>query len=232
MESAREDIGNVMPAAKLDAEGWLRGVRRIPSPNCDARPAGCAVDLLVIHHITLPPGEFGGSGIIELFTNRLDPAAHASYATIAGMKVSAHFLIRRDGELIQFVACDRRAWHAGESRWKGRARCNDFSIGVELEGTGEVPFTQAQYARLADLTRAMKVRYPIADIVGHSDVAPGRKSDPGPSFDWARYREMIANLLTPRTRGKSTNRSAKSSKQSKLLTRTSRTMRRRETTRR
>jgi AmpD protein len=139
----------------------------------------------------LPPGEFGGPGIVELFTNRLDPAAHPFYATVAGTKVSAHFLIRRNGELYQFVPCGGRAWHAGESSWKGRTQCNDFSIGVELEGTSAAPFTDVQYGRLAVLTRALKARFPIRDIVGHSDVAPGRKSDPGPQFDWARYRRML-----------------------------------------
>ena len=175
----------------ISADGLVAGARHFPSPNCDERPAGCAIELLVVHHISLPPGEFGGPGIIELFTNRLDAAAHPYYAAVAGSKVSAHFLIRRDGELIQFVSCARRAWHAGESSWKGRARCNDFSIGVELEGTGATPFTEAQYARLVEVTRALAARYPIADIAGHSDIAPGRKSDPGPSFDWGRYRAML-----------------------------------------
>jgi N-acetyl-anhydromuramoyl-L-alanine amidase len=175
----------------IDDQGRAQGVRFVPSPNSDARPAGCAVSLLVLHHISLPPGEFGGPGIAELFTNRLDPAAHPYYATIAGMKVSAHFLIRRDGALCQFVPCGGRAWHAGESSWKGRAHCNDFSIGVELEGTGEAPFTAAQYRQLAHLTRALKARYSIRDIVGHSDIAPGRKRDPGPHFDWARYRGLL-----------------------------------------
>jgi len=141
--------------------------------------------------MSLPPGEFGGPGIVELFTNRLDPAAHSFYATVAGTKVSAHFLIRRDGELYQFVPCGGRAWHAGEPSWKGRTQCNDFSTGVQLEGTGDAQFTGAQYGRLAALTRALMTRYPIRDIVGHSDVAPGRKCDPGPRFDWARYRGML-----------------------------------------
>lgn len=161
------------------------------SPHCDARPAGRAISLLVIHHISLPPGEFGGPGIVELFTNQLNPAAHPYYASVAGMKVSAHFLIRRDGTLLQFVRCGGRAWHAGESSWKGRAQCNDFSIGVELEGTGEAPFAALQYRQLARLTRALKARYPIRDIVGHGDIAPGRKNDPGPHFDWARYRASL-----------------------------------------
>jgi N-acetyl-anhydromuramoyl-L-alanine amidase len=198
---------------RLNNEGLVEGIRFIPSPNCDARPAGCVIDLLVIHHISLPPGEFGGPGIVEFFTNRLDPAAHPFYASIAGMKVSAHFLVRRDGGLIQFVPCAMRAWHAGESGWKGRARCNDFSVGIEVEGTGQDSFTNAQYVRLIGLTRALQARYPIADIVGHSDVAPGRKSDPGPRFDWARYRAMLKDEAEPqrtrRTQTKSRNRTAK-----------------------
>ncbi|HSB48977.1 MAG TPA: 1,6-anhydro-N-acetylmuramyl-L-alanine amidase AmpD [Burkholderiales bacterium] len=175
----------------IDARGRAAGVPFVPSPNCDARPTGCAVSLLVLHHVSLPPGEFGGPGIVELFTNRLDPAAHPYYATVAGMRVSAHFLIRRDGRLLQFVPCGLRAWHAGESSWKGRAQCNDYSIGVELEGTGDAPFTAAQYRQLARLTRALKARYPIRDVVGHSDIAPGRKTDPGPRFDWVRYRALL-----------------------------------------
>jgi AmpD protein len=199
---------------RINKEGLAEGIRFIPSPNCDERPTGSAIDLLVVHHISVPAGEFGGPGIVELFTNRLDPAAHSFYATIAGTKVSAHFLIRRDGRLYQFVPCGGRAWHAGESSWKGRTQCNDFSIGVELEGTGDAPFTDAQYGRLVVLTRALKARYPIRDIVGHSDVAPGRKCDPGPQFDWARYRKMIKKLSrrgTPRKRSRSKirNRTAK-----------------------
>lgn len=187
---------------RIDSRGLVAGARYIPSPNCDARPGGCVISLLVIHHISLPPGQFGGPGIVALFTNRLNSAAHPYYATIAGTKVSAHFLIRRDGALFQFVPCGRRAWHAGESRWRRRARCNDFSIGIELEGTGEAPFTGAQYRRLARLTRALKARYPIRDIVGHSDIAPGRKSDPGPHFEWARYRSLIGGRSTLRTGNK------------------------------
>lgn len=177
--------------AKLNEEGLLEGVRYVASPNCDERPAGCAIDLLVIHYISLPPGEFGGADIEAFFMNRLDAAAHPFFATIAQLKASAHFLIRRDGEVIQFVPCAKRAWHAGESSWKERSRCNDFSIGIEVEGDGEVPFTAAQYRRLAALTRMLLTRYPIAEIVGHSDIAPARKVDPGPQFDWARYRAMI-----------------------------------------
>ncbi len=176
---------------RVDSMGLAKSVRYIASPNCDDRPPGCTVDLLVIHHISLPPGEFGGPGILQLFTNALDPAAHPHFESLTATRVSAHFLIRRDGKLLQFVPCARRAWHAGESSWKGRSRCNDFSIGIELEGTGEAPFTPPQYRRLAALTRALQARYPIRDIVGHSDIAPGRKTDPGPHFDWARYRRMV-----------------------------------------
>ena len=175
----------------LNEDGLIEGVRHIPSPNCDERPPGATVELIVIHSISLPPGEFGGDGIIELFTNRLDPSAHPYYATVTGLKVSAHFLIRRDGNLIQFVPSGRRAWHAGESDWRGRTRCNDFSIGIELEGTDQTSFEDAQYAVLAALTRAIAARYPVADIAGHGDIAPGRKTDPGPCFDWGRYRALL-----------------------------------------
>ena len=173
---------------RIDQTGLAEGVRYIPSPNFDARPEGSDVSLLVIHNISLPPNEYGGEGIIELFTNQLDPAAHPYYETIQGLEVSSHFLIRRDGELIQFVPCTQRAWHAGASNWCGRERCNDFSIGIELEGSDFEPFTDAQYKTLAELTDALKQAYPIANIVGHSDIAPGRKTDPGPHFDWTRYR--------------------------------------------
>lgn len=172
-------------------DGLVKGVRYLPSPNHDERPPGAQIELLVIHNISLPPGEFGGSAIIELFTNRLDPAAHPYYATIADRRVSAHFLIRRDGETIQFVPCGNRAWHAGASEWRGRGRCNDFSIGIELEGSDEMPFEDAQYEALAELILALRARYPVADVAGHSDIAPGRKTDPGPHFDWARCRKML-----------------------------------------
>lgn len=170
----------------LDAEGWLTGGRRVASPNFDDRPAGMAVELVVVHNISLPPGQFGGSGIADLFCNHLDPGAHPFYETIKDLRVSAHFLIRRDGELVQFVACGRRAWHAGLSSWRGRARCNDFAIGIELEGTDDRPFTDGQYGQLNALLEALYRRYPIADVTGHSDIAPGRKTDPGACFDWAR----------------------------------------------
>jgi len=183
----------------LDEAGRLPAARFLRSPNCDDRPAGSAITLLVIHNISLPPGRFSGDGVADLFLNRLDLAAHPYYADLEGLRVSAHFFIRRRGELIQFVPCALRAWHAGKSLWSGRERCNDFSIGVELEGSDELPFTFAQYATLARLTRTLKTAYPIRDIAGHSDIAPGRKTDPGPHFDWARYRALLApNGASPR----------------------------------
>ena len=175
----------------LDAAGWHRRATRRRSPNCDERPAGTAVTLLVVHGISLPPGKFGGDAVERLFTNRLDPTAHPYFAGLEGLRVSAHFFIRRDGALLQFVPCERRAWHAGASSWRGRERCNDFSIGVELEGTDTRPYTARQYRRLARLVRALRSRYPIADVAGHSDVAPGRKTDPGPAFDWRRLRALV-----------------------------------------
>jgi len=173
---------------ELDANALLRGARFVPSPNCDDRPPGVLIELVVIHAISLPPGEFGGDGIECLFTNRLDAAAHRYYAEIHRLRVSAHFLIRRNGAVEQYVACDRRAWHAGLSCWNGRERCNDFSIGIELEGCDEAPFEEAQYAALAHLLRVLRHAYPIAAVVGHAEIAPGRKTDPGPCFDWSRVR--------------------------------------------
>jgi len=172
---------------RIDATGWYGAARRIDSPNCDTRPLETDITLLVVHNISLPPGQFGGLGVEQLFTNRLDPGAHPYYATIDTLRVSSHFFIRRDGELIQFVPCAKRAWHAGASSWCGRERCNDFSVGVELEGSDDQPFTDAQYARLNELIRALRVAYPaLVAIAGHSDIAPGRKTDPGPYFDWKR----------------------------------------------
>ena len=179
--------------ADFNPEGVLASARQVPSPNFDDRPAGCEIELLVVHNISLPPGQFGGPGVIDFFTNRLDPKGHPYFSGIAGIKVSSHFLIRRDGELIQFVACGRRAWHAGASQWRGRNRCNDFSIGVELEGTDESGFTDGQYATLTALARKLIGIYPIVECVGHSDIAtpPGRKTDPGPHFDWPRFRATV-----------------------------------------
>jgi AmpD protein len=179
-----------------DERGYANLARQVRSPNRDARPAGTTINLAVVHGISLPPGEFGGDGIVRLFTNRLDALAHPSYAAIATLKVSAHFLIRRDGALVQFVGCFDRAWHAGVSAWKGRERCNDYSVGIELEGTDAVPYAPAQYTMLARLVRVLRRTCPIEDIVGHSEVAPGRKTDPGPAFDWAR----LHRLLAPRPR--------------------------------
>ena len=183
------------PAMQIDPAGWLLAAAHHPSPHCDDRPAGTAIDLLVIHNISLPPGEFGGSAIDDLFLGRLDPAAHPYYriAAAAG-PVSTHFLIRRDGALIQYVPCRRRAWHAGRSCFGGRERCNEFSIGIELEGTDTLPFEPAQYLTLARCTLALLCQYPAITperIVGHSDIAPGRKTDPGPFFAWVRYRDLI-----------------------------------------
>ncbi len=181
-----------MAVMEIDVSGFLKGGRFIPTPNYDERPADMPVELLVVHAISLPPQSFGGDAVIEFFTNRLDPNANPFYEVIKDLKVSAHFFIRRDGEVIQFLSCNLRAWHAGQSEWRGRERCNDFSIGIELEGSDYVAFEEAQYQALAELTRAVQAAYPIRDVVGHADIAPGRKTDPGPFFDWARYRADIA----------------------------------------
>ncbi len=179
----------------VDADtGLVDGARQVPSPNHDERPPDCLPELIVVHGISLPAGEFGGPWIDALFTNRLDPAAHPSFEAIAGLRVSSHLLVRRDGTLVQYVPLNRRAWHAGESRYCGRERCNDFSIGIELEGTDELPYEAAQYEALARIVRALRRAWPSlrrAAVVGHSDIAPGRKTDPGPAFDWGR----LAGLL-------------------------------------
>lgn len=172
---------------EIDQSGFLKGARFISSPNFDERSPEEPISLLVIHNISLPPREYGGDGVIAFFTNRLDPKAHEYYRMIADLKVSAHFFIRRDGEIIQFVSCNLRAWHAGLSQWKGRERCNDFSIGIELEGSDFDAYSDVQYEKLAELTRALKQAYPIEDIAGHQDIAPNRKTDPGPFFEWERY---------------------------------------------
>ena len=175
-------------------DGWLRGTRWVPSPNQGERPAGSAVSLVVLHSISLPPDDFAGNWVERFFLNRLDPQAHPYFSTIAGLQVSAHFLIRRDGQVIQFVGCDRRAWHAGQSAWHGRENCNDYSVGIELEGSDSQPFTAAQYAALWPLIRKLRARYPIAALAGHCHVAPGRKTDPGPHFDWAGVRARFPSL--------------------------------------
>jgi len=172
----------------IDEAGFHSQAELILSPNQDDRPLE-PITLAVIHNISLPPGQYGGNGIIDLFTNCLDPGEHPYYAEIHQLKVSAHFLIRRDGHLIQFVSCLRRAWHAGQSLWQGRERCNDFSVGIELEGSDDECFTDAQYAKLQGLLTDLKSVYPINSVVGHSDIAPGRKTDPGPYFDWAKIGE-------------------------------------------
>lgn len=173
----------------IDDSGWCPAALQIASPNCDARDAAMAVDLLVIHNISLPPGEFGGPYIAELFTNRLDFDAHPYFEQLRALRVSAHFLIRRDGSLLQFVSTHQRAWHAGASVFRGRERCNDFSIGIEMEGTDFIAFEAAQYATLACLTAALRAHHGFADVAGHEHVAPGRKTDPGPFFDWLAYRD-------------------------------------------
>lgn len=174
--------------------GLLKEADFHPSPNCDERPGGMAIDLLVIHNISLPPGEFGGKWITDLFLNRLNPAIHPYFRGIAEMRVSSHLLIRRDGDLIQYVPLHLRAWHAGESSFKGRRLCNDFSIGIELEGTDNTPYSDQQYDTLITVTREIMQRFPSITpnrIVGHCDIAPDRKSDPGPLFDWQRYQSRL-----------------------------------------
>ncbi|WP_255991465.1 1,6-anhydro-N-acetylmuramyl-L-alanine amidase AmpD [Chitinolyticbacter albus] len=179
---------------QIDEQGYCDQARQIASPNCDARPDGDGVRLVVVHNIGLPPGQFGGDDIERLFTNRIDPAAQPGYDELAKLRVSAHFLIRRDGELLQFVPTEARAWHAGASNWCGRERCNDFSVGIELEGSDFVPFEPAQYQVLLELLDALAKRYPLEAIVGHSEIAPGRKTDPGPFFDWTQVHAALPQL--------------------------------------
>jgi N-acetyl-anhydromuramoyl-L-alanine amidase len=179
-------------AARRWQGGWLRGVRWCASPNHNERPAKVATTLLVVHSISLPPGEFGGSAIEQLFSNRLDPRAHPSFEAVHQLRVSAHFVIRRDGEVVQFVDVTRRAWHAGVSQWRGRAGCNDGSVGVELEGLEGEHFAACQYAELVHLVRDLKRRLPLAEIVGHEHIAPGRKRDPGACFDGAWLQRQAA----------------------------------------
>lgn len=171
----------------LKADGWCEGVLHCVSPHSDARPANSEIDLLVIHNISLPPGQFGGSEIIDLFCNRLDTSRHPALADLAGVRVSSHFLIRRDGQIIQFVSCLARAWHAGLSRFGQRERCNDFSLGIELEGSDFTPFDDSQYQSLVQLSRALACHFPLQAVCGHQHIAPLRKTDPGPYFDWQRY---------------------------------------------
>jgi AmpD protein len=186
----------MMPPLSVGADGWCIGgnIEHYPSANYDARPSGVDVDLLVIHNISLPLGQFGTPHVADLFTCRLDYNADPSFASLRGLEVSAHFFIRRDGRLVQFVSGNERAWHAGVSAFEGRGQCNAFSIGVELEGSDLVPFTTEQYSALAGLTVALQTRYPLAAVAGHEHIAPGRKSDPGPYFDWRFYKSLLQNL--------------------------------------
>ncbi len=180
---------------KINAAGWLSGISHCPSPNFNARPDAAEISLLVIHAISLPPDQFGGPGVQQLFCNQLDPQAHPFFEQIKDLRVSAHLFIRRGGGMIQFVSFCERAWHAGQSCFEGREECNDFSIGIELEGCDTRPFTAAQYRALSRVTRLLQQRWPAITaqrIAGHSDIAPGRKTDPGPGFDWVRYREQLA----------------------------------------
>lgn len=172
--------------------GWYRRARALPSPNFGPRPAGTAIDLAIVHSISLPPGRYGGDEVQALFTNTLDWDAHPYFQQIRGIQVSAHFYLRRTGVLWQFVSVDDRAWHAGTSRFRGRDNCNDYAVGIELEGLEGERFTARQYARLATLIRALAARYPITAITGHEQVAPGRKHDPGPGFDWHRLQQTLA----------------------------------------
>lgn len=190
--------------------GWWRHARHVPSPNFGARPAGARVTLAVVHSISLPPGRYGGDEVERFFTNRLDHAAHPYFEALRGVQVSAHFFVRRDGRVLQFVSCAERAWHAGASQWAGREQCNDFSLGIELEGLEGGSFETAQYAALARLLRALAQRYPIEEVVGHEHIAPGRKGDPGPAFDWVGLARALgsrprvaAQVLAGRHRGRS-----------------------------
>jgi len=181
---------------RIDTEsGLLDAARQCPSPNRDARPSGCTIELVVVHGISLPPGVFGGDAIDRLFTNALDAQEHPYFAQIAHLRVSAHALIRRDGEVVQYVPFHERAWHAGRSQWRGRARCNDFAVGLELEGSDDIPYETVQYERLAAIVAALARAYPHlerTELAGHADIAPGRKTDPGPAFDWLCLHELLA----------------------------------------
>lgn len=168
------------------AAGWWAGAERRCSPNFDQRPADARIELVVLHHISLPAGQFYGNAVVEFFENCLDIGAHPELGELADVRVSAHFFVRRDGAVLQFVSCDHRAWHAGQSVWRGRASCNSFSVGIELEGDAESPFSDAQYATLNVLLGELERAYPIKAVTTHSEIAPGRKTDPGPTFDWSR----------------------------------------------
>lgn len=190
--AARDPLGSEI--MKLRETGMLPDARWCPSPNFGPRPDKSSISLLLVHNISLPPGQFGGPEIEDFFCNRLDPDGHPYFQTIAGMQVSAHSLIRRDGSMIQFVSLLDRAWHAGRSCFQGQEECNDFSIGIELEGTDDIPYTDAQYQRLAQVGRLVMAAWPEITpqrVAGHCDVAPGRKTDPGPAFDWDGFRALL-----------------------------------------
>jgi AmpD protein len=192
--SATAGTGRPTPLQIEPATGLLAGVRQVLSPHCDARPKDVAPELIVVHGISLPAGEFGGPWIDRLFAGDLPSDAHPSFHDTAGLRVSAHAVIRRDGAITQYVPFGMRAWHAGQSQYQGRSGCNDFSIGIELEGTDHIPYAPAQYESLAALVAALLSTYPTLSaehIAGHSDIAPGRKTDPGPAFEWARWRKML-----------------------------------------
>jgi AmpD protein len=177
-------VADAAPRSGRWRQGWWSLARRCASPNFGPRPPATAVELVLLHSISLPPGVYGGDAIERLFTNRLDSTAHPYFAQLAGLAVSSHFLIRRDGQALQFVSCDQRAWHAGQSSWRGRDNCNDWSIGIELEGLEGQTFEPGQYQALTDLLQAIAQHYPVTELVGHEHVAPGRKADPGAGFDW------------------------------------------------
>ena len=181
----------VRQGARRWVGGWWSLAEHVSSPNFGPRPPNSNVSLVVLHSISLPPGQYGGDAIEQLFCNRLDWAAHPAFESLRGLQVSAHFVIRRDGHVQQFVSCDQRAWHAGVSAWRGRENCNDYSIGIELEGLEGEPFADAQYLRLAPLLRSLALHYPLAEVVGHEHVAPGRKADPGAGFDWPRLQRLL-----------------------------------------
>jgi len=200
-----------MPALAIDHDGWVQWqmppspaspvqpsivIQHCPSPNQDERPSGVQAELLVLHNISLPPGRFGGGAVVDFFLNRLDCSSHLFFDALKNVRVSAHFFVRRDGSLVQFVSTLARAWHAGASNFEGRTRCNDFSIGVELEGTDTLPYEDTQYRTLAVLTCALRSRHPLRAVRGHEHIAPGRKTDPGPGFDWPRYLEEAGWQMT------------------------------------
>lgn len=185
---------SVTAAPAIWRQGWFGPAKRCPSPNFGPRPIGTAVDLVVVHSISLPPGQYGGDAIERLFLNQLDWSAHPYFEQLRGLAVSSHFVVRRDGALLQFVSCDARAWHAGKSQWQGRADCNDYSVGIELEGLEGERFEAIQYRVLGSVIEALSERYPITAVAGHQHVATGRKSDPGAGFDWTHLRGALAHL--------------------------------------